>query len=212
MLKLMQTESISGKRREVENGSHAARNGPLKDVFLEREFLLDQFSLRAQFDWNVARRSIDHQVQGEETDTAIPTIFRSPSERIFTRDGVIDFLGQLRKKAAGRLHTRHASTPQIVVYRRGHHRWIEQDTSIAPWRYMYFMGPRGDRISMPVIIQTREAILEWFPWLTRTITSRVLMGSNDLIMYRSTAVQSVLCHSDSFELKDQTIVLSGWLW
>ena len=205
----MQSESMSRERRTIKNGLRDAAKRAPTEVFVEQEFLLDQFSLRAQFDWKVARRSID---RAEETDAGLSTIFRSPSERIFTRDGVIEFLSRLRKKAAGYVRTRHASTPQIWVFRKGHHTWIEQDASIAPWRYMYFIAPRGAGTSMVVVIQTRRAILEWLPWLTRTRTAKVIVGSNNLIIFPSVAVQSVLCEPNSADLKDQTIVLSGWLW
>jgi hypothetical protein len=208
----MQTESISLERRAIRNGYHEAANGMCDEVSVERDFLPDRFSLRAQFDWKVARRSIDREVQDEGTGARALTTFQSPAERIFTRNSVMEFLGQLRKKAARRVCTRHASTPQILVFRKGHHSWIERDASIAPWRYMYFMGPRGSATSTAVVIQTREAIFELFPWLKRTRTAKVIAGPNDLIMYRSVAVQSVLWLPDSVELKDQTIVLSGWLW
>ena len=65
---------------------------------------------------------------------------------------------------------------------------------------------------MLVVIQTREVILQWFPWLTRTVTTRVLVESNDLILYPSNAVQSLQYQPIGVELKDQTVVLSGWLW
>jgi hypothetical protein len=208
----MQTESISPEKRKTERASREAANGALKEVFVEHEFFLDCFSLRAQFDWIMARQGSDRQVQAEATEAGVPTLFRSPAERVFKRDGMIDFLRQLRKEAAGRLRARHASTPQIVVFRRGSHAWREQDATIAPWRYMYFLGPRGARTSMLVVIQTREVILQWFPWLTRTVTTRVLVESNDLILYPSNAVQSLQYQPIGVELKDQTVVLSGWLW
>jgi hypothetical protein len=200
---------MSQERRTNKKGWRDAAKRALTEVFVEQEFLLDQFSLRAQFDWKVARRSID---RAEKTDAGLSTIFRSPSERVFTRDGVIEFLSRLRNEAAGYVGTRHASTPQIWVFRKGHHTWIEQDASIAPWRYMYFIAPRGAGTSMVVVIQTRRAIFEWLPWLTRTRTARVIVGSNNLIIFPSVAVQSVLCQANSADLKDQTIVLSGWLW
>lgn len=192
------------------NGLRGAVNNALTNVFVEQEFLRDRFSLRAQFDWKVARRGMDQAA--EETVTGLSTIFRSPSERVFTREGVIEFLSQLRKMAAGHVRIRHASTPQVWVFRRGHHKWIEQDASIAPWRYLYCLGPRSTETFMLVAIETRQVMLEWFPWLKRTRIFKVIVGSNDLIIFPSLAVQSVLCQSNSAELKDQTIVLSGWLW
>ena len=205
----MHSKSMSQEKRTARNGGGDVSGRALNEVFVEQEFLPDQFSLRAQFDWKVARRSID---QEQEADAGISTIFRSPSERIFTRDGVIEFLTRLRKKANGYLRTRHASTPQIWVFRKGYHTWIEKDASVAPWRYMYFIAPHSTGTSMEVVIQTRGKIIQWLPWLTRTRTARVKVESNDLIIFPSVAVQSVLCRPISADLKDQTIVLSGWLW
>jgi len=196
----------------MQHVQHDAVNSTRNEVFIEREFLMDRFSLRAQFDWKVARKNIGPGAHAEEAQTGVPRMFRAASERVFTREGMIDFLIQLRKKAAGHIRTRHASTPQVSVLRKGHHRWIEHDTSIAPWRYMYFMGPRGACAPMVVVLQTREAIREWLPWLERTRTAKVTVGPNDLVMYPSIAVQSVLCHAHTITLEDQTVILSGWLW
>jgi hypothetical protein len=206
----MQTESISREVRNTKRASFVAANGALGEVFVQHEFFLDCHSLRAQFDWIMARQGSDRQA--ETTEAGVSTLFRSPAERVFKRDGVVNFLRQLRKEAALRLHTRHASTPQIVVFQRGNHAWREQDATIAPWRYMHFMGPRGARTSMQAVIQTRAVIFQRVPWLTRTATTRVNVESNDVILYPSNAVQSLQYQPSGVELRDQTVVLSGWLW
>lgn len=196
--------------QECENHFAETANAEARDVFVEREFLLDRFSMRAQFDWRVARQSAEREPQAEET--SFPIIFRSTSVPIFTRDRVVDFLSQVRERAFDHLRIRHASTPQVLIFQTGQHSWIEQDASIAPWRYMYFMGPRIEGTPMGVTIQTREALIERIPWLKRTKTSTVDIGSNDLLIYRSVAMQTILSQSASTDLKDQTVILSGWLW
>jgi len=206
----MQTESISGLRSVEDGSSDAAAAAAHSEVYVEQEFLVDRFSLRAHFDWKVARRSLNRTE--ENADVGVSTIFRAPSERVFTRDGVIEFLGRLRKRAGNYVPARHASTPQVWVFREGHHTWVEQDASIAPWRYMYFMGPRMGATSMEVAIQTRKALLRWLPWLTRTRTIRIIVESNDLVIFPSVAVQSMTYQPDGADLVDQTLVLSGWLW
>jgi hypothetical protein len=209
---MMQTESISRRTQSTAQGLSQVPDSTSGEVFLEREFLLDRFSLRAQFDWKVARHGVPPAVMYTHAAAAVPAVFRSRSEQVFTRDAIIEFLSQLRKVAARRLQTRHTSTPQIAVFPRGHHTWIEQDPSVAPWRYMYFAGPRRGGTSIGAVLSMREAVLPWFPWLTQMRTVSLRAGSNDLILYRSVATQSLLCEPSGTELEEQTVVLSGWLW
>ena len=207
----MQSDSAVHAKPNARHGSQQDSDGRQNRVFVEREFLLDPSSLRAQFDWKVARHQ-GRLKQPAENGIGLSTMFRIPSERVLTRDAVFDFLSQLRTIAAEYLGSRHASTPQIMVFGRGSQRWVEEDPSIAPWRYMCFIGPRRPGPATVVSIQTHEAILTWLPWFQRRMATRVLVGSNDLILYQSFAVQSVLSQPESAELEDQTLVLSGWLW
>jgi hypothetical protein len=68
----MQSESISQEKRTTKTRLRNAANSALTEVFVEQEFFLDPFSLRAQSDWKVARRSIDQAER--ETDAGLSTV------------------------------------------------------------------------------------------------------------------------------------------
>ena len=179
-------------------------------VYVERELSFDSFSLRAQFDWRVARLQAEMEVDRLRNDEVAQ--FRAPAEQVFTREKMIEFLIHLRKKAAVRVGTRHASTPQVVVFHRGLCRWVEQDAAIAPWRYFHTIGPRAAPTSVKVMIATRHTIVRSLPWLYQTRITETLLESNELLIYPSTAGQSMLNQTDSIRLDSQMVVLTGWLW
>src|SRR6185437_4987762 len=207
----MRTETAVPLDQITQPAAHARADRAASQVFVEREFLLDPFSLRAQFDWKVARKGLSAVVQPGLTTGGVPAIFRSSPEQIFTHEIMIDLLNQVRKAARTRLHASHASTPQIAAFQEGSHTWVEQDATVAPWRYMYFLGPRHGTPSMVVTISMREAIFKWFAGLTRTSSATTCVASNDLILYRSTAVQSLRSEAATNILNDQILVFSGWL-
>ena len=184
-----------------------------RQFVLVPNFYRDAESLRAQFEWKMARA----EAHGNAllTETSEPEICRfwaASADRIFPQPAISEFLAFLRSWAHKSIGTRRASTPEIHVFTNDC--WCEpcQDATPAHWRYVYVLGPTAKTTNVKLSLLPHTPVRRFsFLRLSRTVEVDIQFGAF-LVYEKKLSYRMNRLRGGSERPLRATIFLSGYLW
>ncbi|MGA3323638.1 MAG: hypothetical protein ABSF45_04140 [Terriglobia bacterium] len=136
------------------------------------------------------------------------TYLMATADQVFTHDVMLAFLSRLRRWAKERLDARHASTPQIHIYRDGCARALSPDAVPTRWHYLYSLT-RGEPASIRLLEPNGQR--RWFGIVLSRIANLPL-GFNQLLVHETCQAYELNAPTRARKPLEGAILLHGYLW